>query len=192
MLLCCTALSAGTALAQNVFVTEPPPISTTNNAPVSLKSVDLDGDGDLDMLIASRNDQRISWYPNDGTGRFGGIRFISEEVRTPSDVAAADLDGDGDLDVVSSSFTDRKIAWYRNDGTGTFGPQQIILSDFRNAQAVGTADLDGDGDLDIVAGASFDEALVWLRNDGTGQFSEAQPMAEWGRHTRPESGRFRR
>ena len=66
--------------------------------------VDLDNDGDLDIVANSRG-QRISWYPNDGAGNFGKTsqQIIYEVEGTTSYgnlSAPADLDGDGDPDLV--------------------------------------------------------------------------------------------
>ena len=38
---------------------------------------DLDGDGDMDVLSASRDDDKIAWYENDGTGQFGSQQAIT-------------------------------------------------------------------------------------------------------------------
>ncbi len=62
---------------------------------------DLDGDGDLDALVANSIGEAETVWRNDGTGSF------SAHPTTPSfgagiseDVALGDLDGDGDLDAV--------------------------------------------------------------------------------------------
>lgn len=46
-------------------------ISTTTDAGISLAAADLDSDGDLDILVASYYDNRVTWYNNsDGNGAF--------------------------------------------------------------------------------------------------------------------------
>ena len=63
-------------------------------------ATDLDGDGDTDVLSASRLDNKIAWYENQGGGAFGSQQVITTEARYANTVyAAADLDGDGDADV---------------------------------------------------------------------------------------------
>ena len=76
-------------------------------------AVDLDGDGDIDVLSASWNDDKIAWYENDGSQSFTA-RIITSSADGASSVYAVDLDGDGDMDVLSASFRDDKIAWYEN------------------------------------------------------------------------------
>ena len=36
----------------------------------SVFAIDMDGDGDMDVLLASEGDDTIAWYENDGTGGF--------------------------------------------------------------------------------------------------------------------------
>ena len=90
------------------------PVSTDVDAAQSVFAADMDGDGDLDVLSASFNDDKIAWYENDGSQTFT-LRVISTAANGANFVIAADVDGDGDLDVLSASFNDDKIAWYEND-----------------------------------------------------------------------------
>ena len=45
-------------------------ISTSANGAKSVYAVDVDGDGDMDLLSASQNDDKIAWYENDGSESF--------------------------------------------------------------------------------------------------------------------------
>ncbi|MYJ94653.1 MAG: hypothetical protein F4053_03395, partial [Proteobacteria bacterium] len=64
---------------------------------LSAHAADLDGDGDLDVLVGSFSDW-IGWYENHGDGAFAARRIIADDFdgRVWS-IHAADLDGDGDL-----------------------------------------------------------------------------------------------
>jgi hypothetical protein len=162
----CPALYAGFRPEQHVIV------QSETNGPESVYAADLDGDGDLDVLSASSGDNKIAWYANDGTGRFGPQQVITTDAKRAGCIHAADLDGDGDLDVLSASFD--KIAWYENDGSGHFGSQQAITTAAFGAQCVCAADLDGDGDLDVLSASGLDHKIAWYANDGTGQFGPQQ------------------
>ena len=63
-------------------------------------AVDIDGDGDIDVLSASLRNSKIAWYENDGTAGFEQ-HIISTDAIAATDVFAADLDGDGDHDVLN-------------------------------------------------------------------------------------------
>jgi hypothetical protein len=77
-------------------------------------AIDLDGDGDADVLSASFNDDKIAWYENLGGGAFGPQQVITTEADGAYSVYATDLDLDGAVDVISASDYDDKIAWYEN------------------------------------------------------------------------------
>ena len=147
-------------------------------APSDVIAADLDGDGDIDIISASRFDNKIAWYENtDGQGTFGHQQIITTRAESARSVFAADLDGDGDIDILSGSSGDGnfKIAWYENtDGLGTFGSQRVINNTTDGGFSVYAADLDGDGDQDIIA-ASFNSRISWYENlDGLGNFGPQQ------------------
>ena len=156
----------------------PQQIITTNADRVkSVYASDLDGDGDLDLLSASNNDNKIAWYENtDGQSTFGPQQIISTNASAANTVYATDIDGDGDMDVLSASGSDDKIAWYQNtDGQGTFSSEQIISTNANNAQSVYAADFDGDGDMDVLSASYIDDKIAWYQNtDGQGTFSSEQ------------------
>jgi len=138
---------------------------------LSVHSADLDGDGDNDVLSASRNDDKIAWYENTGVVSFSGQKVITTNADGPESVYAADLDGDGDQDVLSASISDNKVAWYENTG-GSFSSQKVITTNANTAQSVYAADLDGDGDHDVLSasGGGSDGKIAWYENTG-GSFS---------------------
>ncbi len=144
----------------------------TENA-TSVYAIDLDGDGDLDVLSSSKNDNKIAWYENiDGLGNFSSQHIISTQANGANYVYADDIDGDGDNDVLSASSLDNKIAWYRNNGFGVFSSQIIITTNALNAKTVITDDIDNDGDIDIISASSDDDKIAWYENlDGIGNFS---------------------
>jgi hypothetical protein len=74
------------------------------------------------VLSASKDDDKIAWYENDGSQKFTPHTISTVADRAIS-VFAADVDSDGDLDVLSASKDDDKIAWYENDGSKYFKPR---------------------------------------------------------------------
>jgi hypothetical protein len=121
-------------------------IDASADGATSVFAKDIDGDSYIDVLSASGNDNRISWYRNDGADPPSFTKqVISNQVDGPSAVFAADLDGDFQVDVISASRFDNKIAWYRNLGGGDFGDptdnQEIITTDAPGAAAVYAIDV---------------------------------------------------
>ena len=86
---------------------------------VSIFAIDMDGDGDMDMVAASYSDDRIAWYENNGSESFT-YHIISNNVDEAWGVYAIDFDSDGDIDALSASHEDDKIAWYENNGSESF------------------------------------------------------------------------
>ena len=52
-------------------------ITTNVDGAKSVYATDIDGDGDMDVLYASRSDDKIAWYENDGDGNFGTQQIIT-------------------------------------------------------------------------------------------------------------------
>jgi uncharacterized repeat protein (TIGR01451 family) len=168
------ALSPQQTQAQSTPFGEQQIITTAANDAISVYASDLDGDGDIDVLSASLNDNKIAWYENDGMGNFGAQQIITTATNAAWDVYASDLDGDGDIDVLSASLYDNKIAWYANDGMGNFGAQQTITTAASGASSVYASDLDGDGDMDVLSASAYDYKIAWYANDGMGNFGAQQ------------------
>ena len=144
----------------NVVYTEHS-IDTNADGASSVFAADLDGDTHVDVLSASSNDGRISWYRSDGNTTAPSFtkKVISAQATGASAVSAADLDGDGDLDVLSASRLAGKIVWYENLGGGTFGDpaanERVIDADAPGASAVLGLDFGKDGGgADVLAASS--------------------------------------
>ena len=72
-------------------------------------AVDIDNDGDVDVL--TRSDKRTAWYENtNGKGAFGEEQVIDSD--DGGSVLAVDIDGDGDVDVLSGLFSGNRVGWY--------------------------------------------------------------------------------
>ncbi|MES9926148.1 MAG: FG-GAP-like repeat-containing protein, partial [Candidatus Thiodiazotropha endolucinida] len=142
--------------------------SSADNA-ASVTTVDMDGDGDLDVVSASQNDNKIAWYENDGSQNFTAHTITTSAI-TAFSVTTADVDGDGDIDVLSASIGDDKIAWYENDGNENFTAHTITTS-ASTAASVAAADVDGDGDMDVLSASVGDDTVAWYENDGNENFT---------------------
>ena len=144
---------------------------------VDVRIEDMDGYEDLDIIASFDFFDRITWYPNDGTGQFGTQQFAEEIVVTsetePWDIHLADLDDDGDMDILAIDFYEDDITWYQNNGGGYFfqAGQLFISSQLNAPSSIKTADFDGDNDLDILVSYYLGDRISWFRNDGSESFS---------------------
>ncbi len=140
------------------------------NAAFDLIAVDLDRDGDLDLVSASEADDRIVFHRSDGTPADGGWINVSVAIGVDGAraVAAGDLDGDGDIDLVSAAYNEATVAWYESDGTPANGgwTTHVVSNGAGGASDVALADFDSDGDLDIACAQHGDVEISWYRNNG--------------------------
>ena len=164
----------------------------TVRAPAHAEAVDIDRDGDLDVLVASLgflhpNNARIGAVlvlENDGQQHFT-VRTLVDQVARVADARAADLDGDGDLDVSVAGFgyDDGETSWLENTGGWRF--TMHVLQRLSGGINALPADLDGDGRQDIVALISQEWEEIWaFVNGGNGRFT---PRLLWG-STNPDFG----
>jgi len=150
-------------------------ISTDAPGAYYVYAEDIDGDGDMDVLSASQEDDTIAWFENtDGLGTFGPKQIITDTADFAQSVYADDLDGDNDMDVISASSIDKKVAWHENvNGDGSVWIEHIISTDAFGAWSVYAADLDGDNDLDVLSASFVDSKIAWYENlDGLGDFGD--------------------
>ncbi|MDQ5978613.1 MAG: hypothetical protein QG602_1587 [Verrucomicrobiota bacterium] len=148
-------------------------------SPVHVEAVDMDGDADLDLLVACMgevfpNNDRIGSViilENDGRQNFTK-RVIAERIARVTDIRAGDFDGDGRLDLAVAQFgyDQGEIRWMRNLGGWQF--ESKILLNLSGTINVCVADLNGDRTLDIVALVSQQwEEVHLFTNDGKGNFT---------------------
>ena len=129
---------------------------------------DVDGDGDLDVIVANEFRPNILLI-NDGEAGFtDGSSRLPRANRDSEDIGLADFDGDGDLDVIVVSEDDRINELYFNDGMGRFTDEGVRLPVTGTSNGVVVADVSGDGVPDILIGNNGRNAL--LVGDGAGGF----------------------
>lgn len=153
-------------------------ISSTAEDPIGTDIVDIDSDGDQDILCSTYTGGRILLYLNGG----GASPQWSEVVIDPSfpgghDVEAWDMDGDGDPDVLGAAAEGDRVTWWRNDGGSPIQwVEQDIDTNIDYPCRIQAVDLDGDGCIDVIASA-------WLGNEVVAWYGSGGPSPSWTEQT---------
>lgn len=151
------------------------------------KVVDLDLDGDQDIVYISTGNYRVSWLENLGNGTFnsdqplkiiGGNKYLTN-------LFIKDVNGDEQLDLLLV-ISQNEIVWFPNLGGNSFGDKQIIAP---ISNAFGTImtpiDFDNDGYLDVVYLENINNMtvprLLLVRNLGGGVFDTEPIILQYGR-----------
>ncbi len=134
----------------------------------NLHCVDLDQDGDMDVLYACNSWYGgIGWLENEGNGNFDDHE-ITDDLGDGQTVNAIDLDGDGDMDVICGTRdgNDARVAWLENNGNQVFSNHGVGFVADEAVDGIRAADLDSDGDLDLLSATWYDSKIRWYENDG--------------------------
>lgn len=145
---------------------EPEFIDQGLNLPSTLRSADVDGDGDQDLISCEWGESKIYWYENSYPD------WTRHEIDADSSgvgTAFADVDGDEKPDLVVAGFSTNTVMWYRNMGGSP--PQwemKLIDGSLNHPEWVAAADLDNDEDTDVIATGYDEDSLLWYENGGDG------------------------
>jgi hypothetical protein len=140
---------------------------------------DIDGDGDLDLIITGKNSSDVliaKLYRNNGSGSFS---LISGTPFTPvmlSSTEFVDVDNDNDLDLIISgrdALNMSKTSLYINNGSGSF--TVAVVNPFTQSRGdIAFGDTDNDGDQDVlITGINTNGQNIaeFYLNNGSGSFT---------------------
>ncbi len=150
-------------------------LEETSETSANVSIGDLDGDGNLDIvLVKGRHWPLLNLVLlNDGRGGFGTAQPLGAVADRSYSGLLVDIDRDGDLDVVISNDAPDPMLLYLNDGSGNFSVGSTFGRPEWPTRNASVADLNDDGLPDIiVANRTYDSSgsnYVCL-NRGAGQF----------------------
>ena len=163
----------------------------TGDGAYEIASGDLDGDGDMDIVMATYHynggtpiQDYIKWYKNDGFGNFSIEPIVSSTILWVDGLIIADIDGLHGDDIVATSLSQGKLVYFLSDGAGGFGPEVAVDNMLGEPAQVVAGDINGDTFTDLVivdyynATAPAASRVKWYAGNGMGGFTVQSDIEE--------------
>ena len=144
--------------------------------------VDLDTDGDEDLIVAARTIDKVHIFENKSDSDAVGFREFgpnssdlddTDGIAGPHFVVASDVDEDGELDLIVANSDSSQVLWYRNLGGLKFDLGGVVADNIDNPYCLEVVDIDDAQNLgdpfacrDFLIGGR--QAIYLARNDGNG------------------------
>ncbi len=145
---------------------------SVGQGPRWISVVDVNHDGNPDILVSNADTGTISVLLGDGNGQFiasPGSPFAAGHE--PNDIAVADMNGDGHPDLVIPNHQAPTITILLGDGKGSFHQapgSPVDVHSHPHPHGVAVADFDGDGTLDVATDSWGENKIELLLGDGKG------------------------
>jgi hypothetical protein len=124
----------------------------------SVRTADLDRDGDQD-IVGTAWVPDVRWWRNDGGS---WTEFLIGTLNGGHYVEIADVNGDGRLDVVVAAVISHDVLWFANQGGDPIVWQRhTVDGNTANTTQAGAADIDGDGALDVYGVSYYLGQFLW-------------------------------
>lgn len=140
----------------------------------SLQSLDLNGDGNLDIVGTTNFNDALFWLKNDGKNNFSDTIILSSKFIGIVDGQWVDFDKDGDIDFLGAASSPtvannaKHFMFIKNRGNGTFSDPEFFINFNISLEKLFLGDVDGDQDIDVVALASNLDQILVYKNGGNG------------------------
>lgn len=154
------------------------PIGDRPDRSYSGELIDMDGDGDLDVVVSNDRPDAKVVHLNDGRGRFVPGAVFGRGEWSTRHISVIDLNGDALPDVVLANRYGRNsgpsyICFGESGGRFT---QECVAFAEGSATTIKPADVNGDGFPDLVVPHRDEGQSNIYLNDGKGGFTERRPF----------------
>jgi hypothetical protein len=166
------------AQAYDAYLTNPYNLTTSGSTRSAIAAVDLDGDGDIDILEAAGGS--FYYFENIGNSVYPNYAapstnpFSLAGVSNMLSIAFVDIDNDGDSDLFAGAI-DGNYYFYQNTGTSLIASfaassqNPFSLTDIGTQSTVSFVDIDNDGDKDLISSSGTSTAndhFKYFQNSG--------------------------
>jgi hypothetical protein len=164
------------------------------NEDVSAVFVDIDGDNDQDLIVASGGNEnnlenyRDRLYINDGKGSFSKGEIESPSISS-GEISLGDADGDGDMDVFIAGRqipgeygSDVSSTLYINEGGKLINKTEALIPDLIDIGMLTDGiwdDIDEDGDNDLIVVGEWTPIFIFTNDNGIFSKSDLPNSEGW-------------
>ncbi len=141
------------------------PENTLNMWAGEIDSADLDGDGDIDLAVASGGQSYIAL--NNGDGTFTDTQAIASGKTKSIKIACVDMNGDGHIDIVEGN-NNEVFFIFLNDGKLKFKKSKPLRESISLLENMIVADFNNDKAPDILIDKGAKHNFIIYFNDGSG------------------------
>ena len=135
-----------------------------------LSVMDLDADGDSDVITTNRDGNNITILPNLGEGVFTTRIPIEVGGGKENSSACGDANEDGIMDLFVGTYESEEILLLLGDGNGGLIPASSVELE-GSAWMIVTGDVNGDSHVDVVSANSYTDEAAVIFGDGQGNLS---------------------
>lgn len=153
------------------------PIAIGGSASQAL-AADLDGDTNIDLVVANLDDDNVNILLGDGNGGF--VQAVGSPIAVgsgPWDLTLVDLNNDGELDIATANANSDDISVLLGDGLGGFNEAPdspfSVGANGASTRSIDFGDFDEDGNIDLATSSARDGQVSILLGDGVGGFAQA-------------------
>ena len=163
----------------------------TYNGPLDPRAVaaaDLDGDNNIDLVVAGGGADQVTVRRGNGNGIF--LAEVAYDVGTnPSAIILSNVDGTAGLDLIAANEDDDSISVLSGNADSTFADQTAFDIDGNGPVRLAIADIDEDMNLDVFT-ANSNTAFSIMLGDGAGMFTAGTDVIVGGAQADVQFGDF--
>ncbi|MDF1798792.1 MAG: VCBS repeat-containing protein [Planctomycetota bacterium] len=142
----------------------------------TVEAADFDGDGSMDVLLASHFDGLVRTHESGGAGAFSLASQVWGEPENVNTLAHGDIDQDGYPEVLLGSWSIGPLHLFHNQGDGAYSTSRALSEVPNQVNSIAVADLNGDSIQDIVCAGLVSGEISWYEGLASGDFGPHQSL----------------